>query len=101
MPDSICSAKTATQDHHRARANNIRPPADGRTAKHITKEANRFWSAIAIKRAWKIGLEKYTFPKKLSFLGMKSIAYPRDDKLSERYVWLKLTGVVEVPAPKV
>ncbi|CUS12907.1 unnamed protein product [Tuber aestivum] len=38
------------------------------TARHISKEASRLWSAVAIKRAWETGLEKYTFPKKLSFL---------------------------------
>ena len=37
-------------------------------AKHIAKEANRLWSAIAIKRAWEIGLEKYIFSERLSFL---------------------------------
>jgi len=41
------------------------------TAKHIAKEANRLWSAIAIKGAWEIGLEKYTFREKLSFLVME------------------------------
>ena len=46
------------------------------SAKHIAKEANRLWSAIAIKRAWEIGLEKYTFPEKLSFLVMEKHSPP-------------------------
>ena len=46
------------------------------TARHIGKEANRLWSAIAIKRAWEIGLENYTFPKKLSFLVMEKHCFP-------------------------
>ena len=46
------------------------------TAKHVAKEANRLWSAIAIKRAWEIGLENYTFPKKLSFLVMEKHCFP-------------------------
>ena len=47
-----------------------------RTAKHIAKEANSLWSAIAIKRAWEIGLEKYTFPEKLSSLAMEKRCPP-------------------------
>ncbi|KAG0641330.1 hypothetical protein HOY80DRAFT_902541 [Tuber brumale] len=46
------------------------------TAKHISKEANRLWSAVAIKRAWEIGLEKYTFPEKLTFLVMEKHCSP-------------------------
>ncbi|PUU80854.1 hypothetical protein B9Z19DRAFT_1122912 [Tuber borchii] len=48
----------------------------GQTAKDIAKEANRLWSAIAIKCAWEIGLEKYTFPEKLSFLVMEKHSPP-------------------------
>ncbi|CAZ80703.1 unnamed protein product [Tuber melanosporum] len=46
------------------------------TAKHISKEANRLWSAVAIKRAWETGLEKYTFPEKLTFLVMEKHSSP-------------------------
>ncbi|PWW79090.1 RNB-domain-containing protein [Tuber magnatum] len=47
-----------------------------RTAKHISKEASRFWSAVAIKHAWETGLEKHKFPKKLSFLVMEKHSFP-------------------------
>ena len=40
-------------------------------SKHVGKEATRLWSAIVIQRAWEIGLENWTFPKKLSFLVME------------------------------
>ncbi|RPB03045.1 RNB-domain-containing protein [Choiromyces venosus 120613-1] len=46
------------------------------TAKHVSKEATRLWSAVAIKRAWETGLENYTFPKKLSFLVMEKHSFP-------------------------
>ena len=45
------------------------------TVKHVTKEANCLWSGIAIKHVWDIGLENYTFPKKLSFMVMEKYCF--------------------------